>query len=66
MQPGTSFAITSKCNDVDGAWAFIRTFLMDDWQYEHDKEIAWTHINYCGSCGGNWRARVEQMTALDL
>jgi len=36
MQPGTSFAITTKCNDAEGAWAFIRTFLMDDWQYEHD------------------------------
>jgi len=36
MEPGTSFAITTKCNDVDGAWAFIRTLLMDEWQYQHD------------------------------
>ena len=20
---------------------------------EHDKEIAWEHVNYCGNCGGN-------------
>jgi hypothetical protein len=30
----TGFAITSKCKDVDGAWAFMRTFLMEDWQSE--------------------------------
>jgi len=30
----SSFAITSKCRDVDGAWSFLRTFLMEDWQSE--------------------------------
>ena len=36
MQPVTSFAITTKCSDVDGAWDFLRTLFMDDWQYEND------------------------------
>jgi len=35
LSPSTSFAITSKCKDVDGAWSFIRTFLTEDWQKEN-------------------------------
>jgi len=31
----SSFAITSKCKDVDVAWEFIRTFLNEDWQKEN-------------------------------
>ena len=31
----TSFAITSSCTDVDGAWSFIRTFLSEDWLDEY-------------------------------
>jgi hypothetical protein len=34
LNPLASFAITSKCKDVDGAWSFIRTFLMENWQSE--------------------------------
>jgi len=30
----TGFAITNKCKDVDGAWSFLRTFLMEEWQNE--------------------------------
>ncbi|MDR2590378.1 MAG: hypothetical protein LBC71_05270 [Oscillospiraceae bacterium] len=30
--PSTSFAITTNCSDVEGAWSFIRTFLMEEWQ----------------------------------
>ena len=30
----TGFAITSKCRDIDGAWSFLRTFLLEDWQSE--------------------------------
>jgi len=36
MQPAASFAITTKCHDVEGAWSFIRTFLMEDWQYDQE------------------------------
>jgi len=35
LSPGTAFAITSKCKDVDGAWSFIRTFLIEDWQKDN-------------------------------
>jgi len=30
----TSFAITAACKDVDGAWAFLRTLFLEDWQNE--------------------------------
>jgi len=36
----SSFAITSKCRDVDGAWAFLRTYLDEKWQ----KENSWLGI----------------------
>jgi len=31
----SSFAITNNCKDVDGAWEFLRTFLLEDWQREN-------------------------------
>jgi len=34
----TSLAITTSCNDVEGAWEFMRTFLTRDWQREN---ITW-------------------------
>jgi len=36
----TDFAITSKCKDVDGAWAFLRSFISEEWQ----KENSWRGI----------------------
>ncbi|MDR2599512.1 MAG: hypothetical protein LBC73_04480 [Oscillospiraceae bacterium] len=33
--PSTSFAITTNCSDVEGAWSFIRSFLMPEWQDDH-------------------------------
>ena len=30
----SSFAITNNCIDVDGAWEFLRTLLLEDWQNE--------------------------------
>jgi len=33
----TSFAITTKCKDVDAAWSFIRTFLGENWQEENSR-----------------------------
>jgi ABC-type glycerol-3-phosphate transport system substrate-binding protein len=28
----TGFSITNKCKDIEGAWGFLRTFLLEDWQ----------------------------------
>jgi len=37
LSTNTAIAITSKCKDVEGAWAFLRTFLMEDWQRENHR-----------------------------
>jgi len=35
LTTGTAFAITEKCKDPDAAWAFLRSFLKEEWQKEN-------------------------------
>ena len=35
LMTNTSFAITNKCTDVDGAWGFLRMFMTEKWQNDH-------------------------------
>jgi ABC-type glycerol-3-phosphate transport system substrate-binding protein len=35
LQTGAGLAITSRASDPDGAWAFLRTILTEDWQREN-------------------------------
>ena len=35
LQTGTGLAITSRAVDPDGAWAFLRTILTEEWQREN-------------------------------
>jgi len=35
LETGTGLAITSRASDPDGAWAFVRTILTEEWQREN-------------------------------
>ena len=35
LSPGNSYAITSRCKDVEGAWSFLRMYLTEDWQKDN-------------------------------